>query len=127
MVRKNSNRRESLLLVPTAGITRVRASQRVLAALLRGPRGRALADKFYASLPGVKEYYAENPEELYDVFAKLVEVNIDLSVSFDLGLQVSFVPKGLDRPLDIGAILEEWWKGDLQGEQALPEEIDREG
>ena len=115
MMSKRSDRQDKSLRVSGARTTRGKAFERNLSALLRGPRGRALADKFCVSLPGVKESYAGNPEEIYEIFAKLVEANLALTARIGDEFRFSTWPRGADRPLDIDAILEEWRKDDRQG------------
>jgi hypothetical protein len=120
---KRSDLQHKSLRAPGRRASREKAFERNLSVLVRGPRGRALADKFCVSLPGVKESYAGNPEEIYELFAKLVEANLVLTARIGDEFRFSTCPRGSDRPLDIDAILEEWRMDDRQGEQVRAEEI----
>ena len=124
MMSKRSDRQDNSLRAPGHLTTCGKAFERNLSVLLRGPRGRALADKFCVSLPGVKESYAENPDQIYEIFARLVEANLVLTARIGVEFRFSTWPKGSDRPLDIDAILEEWRRDDRQGERVPSDETD---
>ena len=63
------------------------------AEVLRGPLGRALADEFYATYPGIKEQYAGREEILYEGFARLVEAKFIRLTGLGDNIRIELDPK----------------------------------
>jgi hypothetical protein len=75
--------------------------------ILSDPRCKTLADKFYLSIVGVVEKFADRPEAAYTVFARILFANLIFNDRADVPL-FSLIPDGSDTPLDIESILREW-------------------